>query len=421
MKPRLSLKQSISLTYILLAVIVAGAFSLVSYISVKVIEEQVIDARLAKMADRLIDLQQDGRMPDTPPDIRFLIDADIPAELRQLPAGFHELGVGNRHVHALLRDHGSSRYAVLQEVGELEHTELVILLSLALGFAVSVLLAALLGVLCAKRIIAPVAALADAVGCNAGPTELPSLSARDEIGVLARAFAKRTDELQQFLQRERLFTGDVSHELRTPLTIMLGAAEVLISQLSERPTQRDTAERIRRVAAETAQRVSALLLLARAPDSQDAPGIVLNSIIESEMERCRPLLHGKPVECRLEWSEQVSAHIHPELAGIVIGNLLRNACRHTEQGHILVQLTAGRLLIEDTGTGIPRKVRERLFERFVHGDDRPAHEGTGLGLSIVKRVVDHVGWGVCLEAPEAGGTRFVLSFPAGSGSPVNGP
>nr|WP_298168399.1 HAMP domain-containing sensor histidine kinase [uncultured Pseudomonas sp.] len=411
MKPRLSLKQSISLTYILLAVIVAGAFSLVSYISVEIIEEQVIDARLSKMADRLIELQPGGRMPDAPPDIRFMIDDTIPAELRQLPAGSHEVGLGNRHVHALLRDHGSSRYAVVQEVDELEHTELVILLSLAIGFAVSLLLAAVLGVVCAKRIIAPVAALAEAVGRNAGPTELPSLSAQDEIGVLARAFAKRTDELQQFLQRERLFTGDVSHELRTPLTIMLGAAEVLTAQLADRPAQLATAERIRRVAAEAAQGVSALLLLARVPESLDAPRIVLNSIIKSEIERCRPLLYGKPVECRLDWTEEVSVHVRPELAGIVIGNLLRNACRHTEQGQILVQLAAGRLVIEDTGSGIPQKVRERLFERFVHGDDLPAHEGTGLGLSIVKRVVDHVGWGICLEIPQAGGTRFVLTFP----------
>lgn len=411
MKPRLSLKQSISLTYILLAVIVAGAFSLVSYISVEIIEEQVIDARLSKMADRLIELQPGGRMPDAPPDISFMIDDGIPAELRQLPAGSHEVGLGNRHVHALLRDHGSSRYAVVQEVDELEHTELVILLSLAIGFAVSLLLAAVLGVVCAKRIIAPVAALAEAVGRNAGPTELPSLSAQDEIGILARAFAKRTDELQQFLQRERLFTGDVSHELRTPLTIMLGAAEVLTAQLADRPAQLATAERIRRVAAEAAQGVSALLLLARVPESLDAPRIVLNSIIKSEIERCRPLLHGKPVECRLDWSEEVSVHVRPELAGIVIGNLLRNACRHTEQGQVLVQLAAGRLVIEDTGSGIPQKVRERLFERFVHGDDLPAHEGTGLGLSIVKRVVDHVGWDIRLEIPQAGGTRFVLTFP----------
>jgi signal transduction histidine kinase len=410
-KPRLSLKKRIALTYILLTVAVAGAFSAVSYVAVKVIEEQVIDARLAKLAERLIDLHQLGDVPDAPPDVHFHINDDIPGALRELPMGSHELALGERQVRVLLTEHGASRYAVVQEVDELEHAERVILLALAIGFVVSVLLAAVLGVLSARRVMAPVAALAEAVERNAGPTELPSLSAQDEIGSLSRAFAKRTDKLQQFLRRERLFTGDVSHELRTPLTIMLGAAEVLKAQLPEHSRQSETAERIRRVAAETSQRVSALLLLSRAPDTLDAPRIVLNTIIESEMERCRPLLSGSAVQCRLEWKEPVWADIHPDLAGIMIGNLLRNACQHTSQGMILVQLTPGRLVIEDTGPGIPQGVRERLFERFVHGRDTAGQEGVGLGLAIVKRVVEHVGWEVRLEVPQAGGARFVLTFP----------
>jgi signal transduction histidine kinase len=412
MKPRLSLKQHIALAYILLAVTVASAFSLVSYISVEIVEEQVIDVRLTRIADGLLGALQQGHLPDVPADLRFLRDANIPQALRQLPVGLHELTLDNRHAHAVLREQGGSRYALVQEVDELEHTELIILLSLASGFAVSVLLAVVLGMLSARRLIAPVAALADAVQRNAGSTELPSLNAQDEIGVLARAFAKRTDELQQFLQREQMFTGDVSHELRTPLTVMLGAAEVLAAQLADHPAQYATAERIRRVAGETAQRVSALLLLARAAETLDAPRTVLNAIIEAEMERYRPLLQGKTVECRLELSEPVAAYVRPELAGIIIGNLLRNACQHTEQGSITVQLGAGRLVVEDSGTGIPQRVRERLFERFVHEGHWPAHEGTGLGLSIVKRVADHIGWDIRLEVPQAVGTRFVLSFPA---------
>ncbi|MHA6494658.1 sensor histidine kinase [Pseudomonas borbori] len=412
MNPSHSLKQHIALAYILLAVMVAGAFSLVSYISVEIIEEQVIDVRLAKMADRLIDFQQQGRLPDAPPEVRFLIDGDIPPELQQLPVGSHELALNNRHVHALLREHGGRRYAVVQEVEELAHTEQVILWALLIGFAVSVLLAIALGMLSARRLIAPIAALAEAVEGNVAASALPSLAAQDEIGVLARAFAKRTDELQQFLQREQMFTGDVSHELRTPLTVMLGAAEVLAAQLSAQPAQHAAAERIRRVAAETAQRVSALLVLARAPESLHAPRTLLNAIVEAEMERCQPLLQGKPVACSLTCSEPVSAQVRPELAGIIIGNLLRNACQHTEQGTIVVQLAAGQLVIEDTGTGIPQRLRERLFEPFVHGAEQPAHEGTGLGLSIVKRVADRIGWDVRLQQPASGGSRFVLSFPA---------
>lgn len=112
--------------------------------------------------------------------------------------------------------------------------------------------------------------------------------------------------------------------------------------------------------------------------------------------------------------QQLPVGVHElTLSGLrkMIGNLLCNACQHTERGQILVQLVAGWLVIEDTGVGIPQKVRARLFERFVHDDDRPAHEGAGLGLSIVKRVVDHSGWDLRLEIPAAGGTRFILCFP----------
>ncbi|MDR6982926.1 signal transduction histidine kinase [Rheinheimera pacifica] len=340
MKPRLSLKHHLTLTYILLAVVVAGAFSLVSYISIKIIEDKIVDA----------------------------------------PRG-------------------------------LEETELVILLSLAVGFVVSVVLAAGLSVWSVRRVIAPVAALADAVNRNAAATELPSRFAQDEIGVLARAFAKRTDELQQFLQREQMFTADVSHELRTPLTVILGAAEVLTVQLPAQSAQYTSAERIRRIAAETAQRISALLLLARADSASQAPYTELNTVVESELEHCQPLLYGKAVQCKLQWQAPVFARVHTELAGIVIGNLLRNACRHTEQGYILVQLGAGQLVIEDSGVGISAAVHARLFQRFVHGNDSPAHEGMGLGLSIVKRVVEHIGWDIQVETPPAGGTRFVLNFP----------
>ena len=73
MRPRFSLKQRIALTYILLAVIVAGAFSLVSYISVAIIEEQIINARLTQLEGRMIDFQQSGQLPDMSPDMRMLV------------------------------------------------------------------------------------------------------------------------------------------------------------------------------------------------------------------------------------------------------------------------------------------------------------------------------------------------------------
>ena len=417
MKPERSLTRRIARAFVLLAVILAGFFCLVSYIAVEVIESQVIDARLDKIADTLIGHHLRSQPFDTPPDISFFANDAIPAEMRAKEPGLHELLLDRREVAALIRVEGGNRYAVVQDMDDFEHAEFIIFSSLGAGFVSSLLLAVILGIATARRIVAPVRALADAIGGNARPSDLPSLDAGDEIGVLARAFAGRTEELQQFLMRERLFTGDVSHELRTPLTVMLGAAEVLKTQLANQPRSLDAAERLRRVAADTAERVSALLLLSRAPEQLGAPRIALNPLVRAELDRYQPLLRGKPVECRFEESADVWIDARPELVGIAVGNLLRNACQHTEQGSVLVRLDAGRLAIEDTGPGIPTKVSERLFERFVRGRDDTV-EGTGLGLSIVKRVVEHLGWEVHLERPDGGGSRFILTFPAVAEAPV---
>lgn len=410
MRTAAPLKQRITRAFVLLAVLLAGFFSLVSYISVEVIEAQLVDARLEKMADELIAHHLAKEAVDMPPDISFFANEQIPKELQQAMPGIHELVIAGREVQALIRLEGGSRFAVVQNMDEFEHLELVIFSALGTGLVSSMLLAIVLGVTTGRHIVAPVSALADAIDRNASPGDLPSLDANDEIGVLARAFAKRTDELQQFLIRERLFTGDVSHELRTPLTILIGAAEVLKAQLADRPAQLAVAERVRRVAAEMAERVSAMLLLSRSTELLDAPRIELNPLIQSEVDRCQSLLVGKPVQCRLEWSEAVWVQARPELVGIIVGNLLRNACQHTEKGSVIVRLATNRLIIEDDGPGLPGPVQARLFERFVQGG-KDSPEGTGLGLSIVKRVVEHIGWGIRYESSEHGGSRFLLSFP----------
>jgi signal transduction histidine kinase len=111
----------------------------------------------------------------------------------------------------------------------------------------------------------------------------------------------------------------------------------------------------------------------------------------------------------LEVLGDVWVQSRPELAGIVVGNLLRNACQHTDEGMVRVKLSANMLIIEDDGTGIPHSVKTRLFERFVRGS-KDSLEGTGLGLSIVKRIVDHMGWGIHYESPDEGGSRFIITF-----------
>lgn len=417
MKSDPSLKRRIAQAFVLLAVILSGFFCLVSYTAVEVIESEVMDDRLEKISAVLVAHHARQQPYEPPPGVEVFINDEMPQELRDKRPGIHELLLEEREAQALVLEENGNRYAIVQEMTQFEQLEFIIFSSLGIGFLSSLVLAVILGSATARRIVAPVTALAHAVAGNSPPSSLPGIDARDEIGLLARAFARRTEELQQFLVRERLFTGDVSHELRTPLTIMLGAAELLKSHLADRPAQQEVAERIRRVAAETTERVSALLWLSRAPEQLTTLHTAVNPLILAEVERYKPLLEGKSVAYRCDESGEVWVDGRPELVSIAVGNLVRNAFQHTERGEVLVRLEHDRITIEDTGPGLPEPVAEHLFERFVQGR-KDSTEGTGLGLSIVKRVAEHLNWEVRFEQPERGGSRFILRFPPPASSPV---
>lgn len=409
MRHSASLRRRIVNAYVLLALVLCACFAAIAFASVKVIEDKLIDARLVQAGDKLIDIHLKGLGNAVPGDPTVWQGGEIPSVLQVLPPGVHEVQLEGRALHVLLRDRAGQRYAIVDDESEYERVESDVWEVLAGASVICVLLALALGWLTASRVIAPVIALSKAVQTNTLDPASGPLAASDEIGVLARAFAQRTDEMQRFLLREQLFTGDVSHELRTPLTIILGAAELLGAQLRGRPELLPAVERIRRTAADTAERVSALLLLSRSPESVDAPLLDLIPLIEHEMDRCRPLLHGKPVELRLDVRHAPRVYGRSELAAIAIGNLIRNACQFTEQGEVRVLVCGDRLEVEDTGVGVPENVKARVFDRFVRGAQHDV-PGAGLGLAIVRRVADHLGWQVGLESRVDGGSRFTVTF-----------
>ena len=405
-----SLRRRIVAAYVLLALVVCGLFALVVFFTVKEIEKHLVEKKLASIAQWQLERRSQGVAPELPPGVSFFTGSAIPPSMRDLPLDFQDLSEGKRTLHVLSGLSKGEQFVVAEEIAEFKKIEHEVLLALALGILASALLALLLGSLTAGRVIAPVIALAKAVKHDGLEAGAPSLLLNDEIGALARTFAARTAQLQQFLIRERLFTGDVSHELRSPLTVILGAAEILAARGGHRPELTAAIERIQRTTLDTADRVGALLLLSRSPETLDAPRLALVPLIEREIDRCRPLLAGKPVEISLRGRDETGVFARPELAGMAIGNLLRNACHYTVQGEIGVLLQLGSLVIEDTGPGLPRTVRDQLFERFVRGDNDD-ESGAGLGLAIVKRICEHLGWDIHLEDRAGGGSRFVLTFP----------
>jgi len=412
---RHSLRKRIAGAFVLLAFVLCTFFSFTGRYAVEVAEKQLVNDRLEQAATKLIDEYQRHMLPSTQED-NFYVNDEIPERFRHLHPGVHEVRVNGGETTVCIRRVGNDTFAVADDTSDFAITEKLIYVALSVGFVTSLLLAIVLGVGAAELIVAPLTALARAIERNDPPATLPALDRRNEIGTLARAFARRTEQLQGFLADEKLFTGDVSHELRTPLTIILGAAELLKVQLADMPQQLVVAERIRRVAAEASERVSALLLLSQSPQMLGSASLSLTHLVEREIERCRQLLGDKPVTLRFDGdADEVWIQARAELAGVAVGNLLRNACQYTEQGVVRVALSPSALVIEDNGPGLPPNVHARLFERFVRGSNE-THVGSGLGLAIVKRVADHLGWQILHENLPQGGSRFTLRFPVNGSS-----
>lgn len=401
-----NLRARIVLASVLLAVAVCSFMSVAVFVLFEMLEERVFEQRLTATADWLDERKARGEAMMLPPGYAiFDAAADLPAEFRHLSPGYHDLG--ERHV--LVREREGGSYVLVTLELNFEQLEGYLLVSLAFGCVAGVAGALWLGRATAGRVITPITELAAAVDLDLPEERLPSLGARDEVGTLARAFAARTAQLRRFLARERLFAGDVSHELRTPLTVILGAAEVIRLHAKEDRQLAAAAERVLHAAADMRGQIGVFLLLSREPGSLDTPRTALKPLLNRELERCMPLLDGKAVACRALDGDDAWTRAHPELAAAVIRNLLRNAFQYTDAGEVTVELRPDRLVVEDTGAGIPEAVRARLFERHVRGhDDRVP--GSGLGLAIAQRLCEHMDWELALENRAGGGSRFVVTF-----------
>lgn len=284
--------------------------------------------------------------------------------------------------------------------------------ALKIAVVLSLLIAALFSYLSSKQIIKPLLDLKQAVETDhqnlTDLTHLPS-----EVGVLARAINEKNHKLEQYLKREQLFTGDVSHELRTPLTIIMGASEVLASQLEENSRLSEFANRISTTAKETSEIISALLLLSRAPEQLDTPQTSINTIALNEVTRLTYLLRHKPVTCKVVAEQDYIANVRPELLKMALGNLIKNAFQYTDDGEVIVTIDAEKIKVSDTGLGIPEAMMPLLYERFERLNDINTSdqvEGSGLGLSIVQRIMTHMGWELMHQDNATGGSTFSIYY-----------
>ncbi len=393
---QMTLKARITVSFVLLMVAVMAFVLAAEQLDYDELRAYVISESLRDEAHRLEAELASGTAPTLPAGSQLYDAQTVPDALRKYAPGYHSAKEPDVW-HMLVFEHDGRRYYLLQDVEHYQYLEHVIDGYALLVILLCILCAFWIGRLTAARVIAPITRLADAVQRKQMP--FPFQDARDEIGVLARAFAQHSDEAEQFLQRERCFVGDASHELRTPLAIIAGAAETIVHQLPADSHLMASGERIVRTTQEMQRQLACLLLLSRDPHNLARADLALRPLIEECMARCHPWLANKPVALVLDAPHSTQVHTNAELARSVIWNLLRNACQYTDEGQVRIALHGTTLVIADTGPGLPPSIDPQQFQRFVPSSRQ---SGEGLGLSIVQRIVEHLGWRMAVDSSENG-------------------
>ncbi len=296
----------------------------------------------------------------------------------------------------------------------------LILILLSLG---GIALAAVLGRLAARRVLAPlgeVAATAQHISETEDLRARIHVRAEDEVGQLATRFNTMLGRLEssraaldESVQSQRQLVADASHELRTPVTSLRTNIELLLAgehELSEEERRRMLADVVEQTE-ELSLLVGDLIELARGDlPIESAEEVELDQVVAESVERARrnfPEVTFKPSLA------PVIVDGVPERLGRAINNLLDNAARHSPPGGAVVEVRVEdtSVTVRDHGPGIDQSDLPHVFERFYRGAGARGRQGSGLGLAIVRQVAEQHGGSVIAENAADGGAVFTLRLP----------
>ncbi len=251
--------------------------------------------------------------------------------------------------------------------------------------------------------------------------------ASDEIGELIESFNQTLERLENLFTSQQRFLADVSHELRTPLTVIKGNVDLMrrMKQLDE-----ESLSSIDQEAGRLTRLVGGLLLLAQAESgklSLNMKSVELDTLLLEVFHEMRILAGGK-VRIKVADIDQIQVNGDRDRLKQVLLNLVGNAIQYTPQGgEVILSLAKigeqARIIVRDTGPGIPAEDLPFIFERFYRAEKsrtRSKAGGFGLGLSIAQWIVENHGGTIEVESKEGGGTTFAiwLPLPTAEGKPA---
>lgn len=239
-----------------------------------------------------------------------------------------------------------------------------------------------------------------------------------ELNQLGISYNKMLERLSEAFEIQRQFTANAAHELRTPLALMQVQLD-LYNSASHPGNDADTLQTIKMVTEQNDKlnrMVKTLLDMSELQSVGRDDKIILDAIVEEVLADLEPLAVEKNIKLigKCEDATMIGSDI---LIYRLVYNLVENAIKYN---HPLGQVTVTAyqrnkhvyLSVEDTGSGIPKELRERVFEPFFRVDKSRSRElgGVGLGLALVREIVRVHDGSICIKSGKTGGTIFEVTF-----------
>lgn len=239
-----------------------------------------------------------------------------------------------------------------------------------------------------------------------------------ELNQLGISYNKMLERLSEAFEIQRQFTANAAHELRTPLALMQVQLD-LYNSATHPGNDADTLQTLKMVTEQNDKlnrMVKTLLDMSELQTVGRDDKIVLDAIVEEVLADLEPLAQEKNIKLigKCEDATMIGSDI---LIYRLVYNLVENAIKYN---HPLGQVTVTAyqrkkhvyLSVEDTGSGIPKELRERVFEPFFRVDKSRSRElgGVGLGLALVREIIRVHDGSICIKSGKTGGTIFEVKF-----------